>query len=235
MMQGDWILLFDIYMAIFWIVVYIECIRIGITQKTYAVPLSALAMNFMWELLSFIDGVFVNRVPMPTIMIYVSWLVLDSVILYTYLRYGCGETASLYQKLGIRCFSKLSRSALFLCRTLMVFGIVGMIVWVMYRHMDNWKLYFAFVDSLLMSVLFVVMHVFKGGRGESLSIAICKWLGTFFAVLTIASENVCALIMGIGCFVLDVYYICLLGMTTKPMQRRYSCMRHSYVMKNKNS
>lgn len=232
MRQGDWILLFDMYQAIFWIVVYIECIRIGMTQKTYAVPLFALAMNFVWELLSFMDGLFVNRVPMPTIMIYASWFVLDCAILYTYLRYGRKEAVLLYQKLGIRCFSKWNGNVLFIFRTLVVLGSVWLVAWLIYRHLDNWKLYFAFADNLLMSVLFIVMHHFRGGQGESLSIAVCKWLGTFFAVLTIASQNVCALIMGIGCFVLDVYYICLLGTTTK--QKRDGCMLHSYVMKNKN-
>lgn len=163
MMYGDYILLFDMYQAIFWIVVYIECIRIGIAQKTYAVPLFALAMNFVWELLSFIDGVFVNCLPMPTIMIYASWFVLDCAILYTYLRYGRKEAVLLYQKLGIRCFSKWNGNALFIFRTLVVLGSVWLVAWLMYRHLDNWKLYFAFADNLLMSVLFIVMHHFRGG------------------------------------------------------------------------
>ena len=50
MTKGEWIVLFDIYMLVFWSVAYIECIRIGFRDKTYCVPLFAIGLNFTWEL-----------------------------------------------------------------------------------------------------------------------------------------------------------------------------------------
>jgi hypothetical protein len=32
-----------------WTVVYIEAIRVGFTQRTYALPVVALALNIAWE------------------------------------------------------------------------------------------------------------------------------------------------------------------------------------------
>ncbi len=35
--------------GISWMLVYIDCIRLGIKQKTYGIPLFALALNIAWE------------------------------------------------------------------------------------------------------------------------------------------------------------------------------------------
>ena len=32
-----------------WTIVYIDAIRIGFRQKTYAIPMAALGLNFAWE------------------------------------------------------------------------------------------------------------------------------------------------------------------------------------------
>jgi hypothetical protein len=32
-----------------WTIVYIDSIRIGFRQKTYAMPMAALALNFAWS------------------------------------------------------------------------------------------------------------------------------------------------------------------------------------------
>lgn len=88
MMRYDWVCLFDIYQMIFWTVVYIECIRIGLKQKTYAMPLLALCMNLCWEWGSLIDGVMNKNIDELTMGTYLCWSVLDIGILLTYLLYG---------------------------------------------------------------------------------------------------------------------------------------------------
>ena len=42
--------------GICWTVVYVDAIRIGFRNKTYAIPFWALALNFAWELLCTIIG-----------------------------------------------------------------------------------------------------------------------------------------------------------------------------------
>jgi len=42
--------------GICWTVVYIEGIRIGFRDKSYAIPFYALALNFAWEMLHTIFG-----------------------------------------------------------------------------------------------------------------------------------------------------------------------------------
>ena len=32
-----------------WTVVYIECVRVGLRDRTYAMPLAALGLNIAWE------------------------------------------------------------------------------------------------------------------------------------------------------------------------------------------
>ena len=42
--------------GICWTIVYIECIRLGFRQKTYAMPFWALALNIAWETMHAILG-----------------------------------------------------------------------------------------------------------------------------------------------------------------------------------
>ena len=41
-----------------WIIVYEECIRLGFKQKTFAMPFFALGLNFAWELIYTLSGIF---------------------------------------------------------------------------------------------------------------------------------------------------------------------------------
>ena len=47
--------------GICWSVVYIESIRIGFRQKTYAMPLFALGLNIVWEGLYAFTDIFVRQ------------------------------------------------------------------------------------------------------------------------------------------------------------------------------
>src|SRR2546428_13644968 len=72
--------------GICWTVVYIEGLRVGFRDKSYAIPFYALALNFAWELLHTIFG-FRAGVSLQTI-INAVWFAFDVGILYTYFKYG---------------------------------------------------------------------------------------------------------------------------------------------------
>src|SRR5437763_15981513 len=79
-------LVLTIISGVCWTVVYIEGIRIGFRDKSYAIPFYALALNFAWELLHTIFG-YQSGVSVQTI-INTVWFAFDIGILYTYFKYG---------------------------------------------------------------------------------------------------------------------------------------------------
>ena len=219
MTRWDWIGLFDVYMMIFWCVTYIECIRIGIKQKTYSMPLLALCMNLCWEVLSFVDYVINNGTEVYMYVLYGTWALLDVGIVLTYLLYGRNELIIPWQSKSPykgRTFRQ------FIFYSFGTFLTVLCIIVLMYKYLDNWKAYFVFPNNLVMSAQFVLLPFLrKGSRGQSMSIAITKCIGTFCATMTMILTNIemWILIIGALCFVLDVVYIVLLRKTiqsTKP-------------------
>ena len=91
MNRWDWLALFDVYQMIFWCVTYIECIRIGIKEKTYCMPLLALCMNFCWEALSLVDYSLHSGDNIFAYSLYGVWTLLDLGIVATYIVYGKQE------------------------------------------------------------------------------------------------------------------------------------------------
>ena len=70
-----------------WTIVYIDSIRIGLKDKTFAMPFWALALNIAWELL---HAVFGFREVGLTLQIAINaiWFLFDLGLLYTFFRYG---------------------------------------------------------------------------------------------------------------------------------------------------
>src|SRR6202790_3423797 len=68
--------------GICWTIVYIEGIRVGFRDRSYAIPFLALALNIAWELLHTVFG-FRAGVSTQTIINGV-WFAFDVGILYTY-------------------------------------------------------------------------------------------------------------------------------------------------------
>ncbi len=206
MTRGDWMGMFDIYQMIFWCVVYIECIRIGVRQRTYCMPLLAICMNFCWEALSFVDCVIHVKESAFMYVHYGTWLLLDIGIISTFV---------LYHKEEAQKFAKgLVRTLIERCFWGVLMLVVAVILF-MYFFIPTWKGYFAYADNLIMSALFIVMlYLRKGSRGQSMSIAVIKCMGTLCATMTmILNGSYDLFAMGIGCFVLDVAYIILLYRT----------------------
>jgi hypothetical protein len=74
-----------------WTIVYIDCIRLGIQQKTYAMPFWALALNIAWEGVYSVIGIrYMMQAQVLALqpIINLIWFVLDIGIVYTYFRFG---------------------------------------------------------------------------------------------------------------------------------------------------
>jgi hypothetical protein len=69
--------------------VYAEAIRVGFRDRTYAMPIAALCLNFAWESTYAVH----DLVTAPSLQAYVNlvWAIADLGIVYTYLRFGRSE------------------------------------------------------------------------------------------------------------------------------------------------
>ncbi len=193
--------------GICWTIVYIECIRLGIQQKTYAMPFWALALNAAWEGVHTVIGIQREGFGLQ-VVINMVWFIFDIGIFYTYFRYGKKYFPAIFASHWFYIWSILGVVASFVIQTLFVseFGlVVG-------------GAYSAFLQNLLMSVLFIGMLVQrKSSEGQSLLIAANKWLGTLaptilFGLLGEGDVKPSMLVFALGmfCSVFDLIYIWLL-------------------------
>ena len=160
-----------------WTIVYIDGIRVGLRDKSYAIPFYALALNFAWELLYTVLGFRAEGVTVQNIFNAV-WFTFDIGILYTYFRFGRKDFAG-------RVFNP-STDADGADRFFIGWSVLGLITAfaVQYAFRREFGIgkgagYSAFSQNLLMSVLFIAMLARRGSRqGQSLLIAVNKWIGT---------------------------------------------------------
>ena len=193
--------------GICWTVVYLEGIRVGFRDRSYAIPFFALALNIAWELLHTVLG-FRAGVSVQTI-INAVWLALDVGILYTYFRFG-------------RKYFPRHLPA----RGFLGWSVVGIVMALCVECAFIWEFgaaigagYSAFLQNLLMSVLFIEMFARRGNsEGQSLYIAVSKWLGTLaptilFGILGeggFPKGSMLILVLGVFCSVFDLIYVSIL-------------------------
>ena len=182
-----------------WTIVYLDIIRRGFKDKTYGMPFFALAFNIAWE---FIYAFLIYQgFPLQRI-INVVWFLLDLAILYTYFKYGRQEFPPIFS----RFFLPWSLTALMVAfAVLYAVGIEFPVT--------RGGAYSAFAQNLMMSVLFIGMLVRRASvRGQSMVIAIFKWLGTLAPtiLISISTGSRLVLVLGIAIFFYDVLYIAML-------------------------
>lgn len=78
-------LILTLVSGIAWTVVYVEAIRVGLRDRTYAMPVAALALNFAWETTYAARDISVGVSAQG--VVNVVWAVADLAIVYTYLRF----------------------------------------------------------------------------------------------------------------------------------------------------
>jgi len=192
------ILFLTLLSGVAWTVVYVDAIRVGFRDRTYAIPVAALALNIAWESIyaarSLSDGLDVQGV------VNLVWFVADAIIVWTFLRYGRAELPDWVTR------------PLFAGWALLML-IMGYAVQLMFVAEFGWRdapVYAAFLQNLLMSVLFIAMLVARGGtRGQTLTIAVAKWIGTLAPTLTFGVIYGSAFVLAVGvlCSVFDLVYI----------------------------
>ena len=212
-------LVLTIISGVCWTIVYIDGIRIGFRDKSYAIPFYALALNFAWELLYTYFGFRTNGVTVQNCFNAV-WFAFDVGILYTYFKFGQKYFLSFRNQPP----GNAGGSDVFIA-----WSVLGLITafGVQYAFRREFGVskaaaYSAFPQNLIMSILFVGMLVKRGSReGQSLTIAVNKWLGTLAPTILYGAigeggfphGSFLILTVGIFCSVFDVIYIWLLANT----------------------
>jgi len=191
-----------------WTIVYIDGIRLGFKHKSYAIPFFALALNLAWELIHAARGLAIG--PDLQTIINCIWFLFDVGILWTYLKFGKKYFPPNIPQRWFGVWTILGLVTAFLVELAFV------------REFDPFVggAYAAFLQNLLMSVLFITMLVRRGSReGQSFLIAISKWLGTLaptilFGVIgsgAFHGPSFLVLVLGLLCSLFDLIYIYLLG------------------------
>jgi hypothetical protein len=210
-----------------WTVVYIDGIRIGFRDKSYAIPFYALALNFAWELLYTYFGFRTNGVTVQNVFNAV-WFAFDVGILYTYFKFGRKYFSSINffnPETESRVKPPHSKTA-FLAWSVLAL-ITAFVVQYAFRRefgVSKAAAYSAFPQNLIMSILFIGMVVKRGSReGQSLTIAVNKWLGTLAPTILYGAigeggfprGSFLILTVGSLCSLFDLIYIRMLFMTPR--------------------
>ena len=192
-----------------WIIVYEECIRLGLKEKTYAMPFWALALNITWEITYTYSDIFLGAhgemggMLLAQTIVNIFWVIFDCVILYTYFKYGRKE----WVKQVKSCFFVPYSLLVLVCSMALQFVFIQEFGFGMAAQ------YSAFLQNLLMSVLFIGLFLKRNSmEGTSLILAFAKWIGTLAPTILmgIITFNPVVLICGLFCCVFDLIYITLL-------------------------
>ena len=207
-----------LFSGIAWTIVYIDGIRVGFKQKTYAIPFWALAINIAWEAIHSILG-FASYGVTAQIIVNFAWLLFDIAILVTYFKYGKQH------------FPKSLKKAPFIALSVFILGLsfIMQYMFVVEFTLVKGASYAAFIQNVLMSVLFIKMLIDRNSSiGQTKLIAYAKWLGTLaptilFGIIGVnavfgGKPNLFILVFGIICSVFDITYIVML--TKKQKEER---------------
>jgi hypothetical protein len=151
-----------------WSIAYLLIVYHGFTERTYGMPMPALAANLSWEFIwAFVWKPFSDIGHILTI----PWLGVDLVIAAQCLMYGGNDATEPFLRKYYRW--------LFAAAVAIAFPVIYMC----FKEFNDWYAEFtAAGDSLLISVLFIGLLIRRRGpRGQSMYIAVSKWLGTFLA------------------------------------------------------
>ena len=189
-----------------WTLVYADAIRLGFAQRTYAIPVAALALNIAWETIYAVWGL--TSDPGLQADINVVWALADLVIVYTFVRFGRAE------------FPSFVTTGMFAAGGLGLLATAYLVQWAFVVEFGYHQAarYSAFLQNLLMSGLFIAMFLARRGlRGQSMTIAVAKWIGTAAPTIVFGVHEGSAFITTIGvlCFVLDLAYIGLVAWARK--------------------
>ena len=188
--------------GICWFAVYVDSVRLGFKQKTYAMPLFALGLNIAWEGIYAYTDLFVRHAYGAQAFANAAWFLLDIFIVVTYFKYGKEEAKG---EPGKRLFVPWAVLVLIACFVLQILFMAE------FGDVEGEK-YSAFLQNITMSVAYLYMlNRRQSSKGQSMLIAVCKCVGTVTpTVFGTIEGNMFILVTGVICFVFDVIYICCL-------------------------
>jgi hypothetical protein len=156
--------------AFFWITTYVLVIRRGNEDRLPAMPLAALALNIVWE------GIFSFLYMPDDPKVLAAWggcFVLDVFILHQVYRYGRRDFSHPWVHKHWNTILGLSLVTAFM-------ALMGFTA----QFGDKLGWFTGFIQNLIMSILFVAMLIRRDSvKGQSLYIALAKFLGTFVAFI----------------------------------------------------
>lgn len=181
-----------------WTIVYLDSIRIGFRDKTYAMPIAALALNVAWESTYAVHDLITSLSIQA--FVNVAWALADVAIVFTYFKFGRME------------LPRFVTRAMFAAWCLLILGTCYAAQWLFLARFGahDASRYSAFLQNALMSGLFIQMVIARRGlRGQTLTIAIAKWLGTLAPTFLFGVIEGSPFILGLGiiCCVFDLIYI----------------------------
>lgn len=205
-----------------WSIVYVDSIRMGFKDKSYAMPFWALAMNIAWELLHAVLG-FREVGASLQVTINAAWFLLDIGLLYTFFRHGRKYFPENLHKRWFYGWAILGLLSAFLVQYAFIveFGL-----WM-------GAVYSAFLQNLLMSILFIAMlNQRKSSEGQSMLIAISKFIGTiaptilmgYIGIKSALEPNYLVRVIGFLIAVFDLIYIWLLA-SMKTSEKKANLVR----------
>jgi len=187
--------------ALFWMITYILIIIKSKKDQFCGMPLASICANITWEFL------FTFVMPFHPLqqLVTLIWFLLDCIILYQYFRYSRNET---------------TRPAIYS----IVLSLLIMFLLLHYgsalEFQDQIGVYSAYAINLLMSVLFVHLIMTRGMKGQSLSIAYFKMIGTLCASVVcyaIYPDSILLNIFYVLIFVADAVYVVLVTKNSIPV------------------
>jgi hypothetical protein len=196
-------LLLTLLSGVCWTWVYVDAVRIGLKHKTYAMPAWALSLNLAWEVIYAYLGFAGTEDLSVQTLVNAVWACFDVGVAYTYFRYGSQDWPKAFPR------------AAFVAWCLLLFGVGFLLQGLFVREFgrEAGARYSAFLQNLLMSVLFIHLFIQRGGAaGQSFTIAVNKWVGTLTATILYGwgEGSLFLLVLGALCSLYDLIYIGLL-------------------------
>lgn len=160
-----------------WLITYVGIVWRGFQDKTFGMPVTALCANISWEFIySFLYQPFTDYLHILSI----AWFLFDIPIAWQCYYYGGKDFKNeLIQKNF---------------RFIFFFGLIvafTLILNFFYEFNDFYGSYTGFSINFMFSVLFIAMLLRRDSiGGQSIYIAIFKWLGTFFAFFSTVFDTI---------------------------------------------
>jgi len=184
-----------------WTIAYISAISASFRDQTYGMPVVALALNFSWEVI----WTFKAFYEPPSLHLYVTllWGLTDIGLIVCYLSFGRSE------------FGPYVTRPIFVVASALLFVVAFALQEAFIVQLGaSANLISAFLQNALMSWLFISMFFARcGTRGQTLTVAVFKCIGTLAPTILFGFIYLMPLIIVLGmiCFVLDVVYIGLVA------------------------